>query len=86
MNSIRLICDCPTQDALICRENPDCQPSYCKMKFLRQARFEHDIMQPLEDGPLLPESLPVPATHTATVSPRAPELEASAVAERGSGP
>jgi hypothetical protein len=28
------ICDCPTRDAMVCRDNPECQPSYCKMKRL----------------------------------------------------
>lgn len=27
------ICDCGTRDALVCKDNPDCRPSYCKMSF-----------------------------------------------------
>jgi Phage protein (N4 Gp49/phage Sf6 gene 66) family len=26
------VCDCSTQDALVCKEHPDCRPSYCKMR------------------------------------------------------
>lgn len=26
------VCDCPTKDALVCKEHPDCRPSYCKMR------------------------------------------------------
>lgn len=26
-----IICDCATKDALVCKQNPDCRPSYCKM-------------------------------------------------------
>jgi len=26
------VCDCSTKDALVCKEHPDCRPSYCKMR------------------------------------------------------
>ena len=32
MSELEHVCDCPTRDALVCKENPDCRPSYCKMR------------------------------------------------------
>lgn len=29
---LRSICDCDTKSALVCKQNPDCRPSYCKMR------------------------------------------------------
>lgn len=31
MNGFEWVCDCPTRDALVCKEHPECRPSYCKM-------------------------------------------------------
>lgn len=32
------ICDCPTKDALVCKEHPDCRPSYCKLSHYEAAQ------------------------------------------------
>jgi len=31
-----MVCDCDTRSALVCKEHPDCRPSYCKMRLLGQ--------------------------------------------------
>lgn len=31
MSELVWVCDCATQSALVCKEHPDCRPSYCKM-------------------------------------------------------
>lgn len=33
------VCDCDTKSALVCKEHPDCRPSYCKMR-----RFDPPIV------------------------------------------
>ena len=69
MNGWRLICDCPTTDAMVCRDNPDCQPSYCKMKFYAEAQFPGRLTPPADP--------PAPAAADAEAR-TAPELPTGA--------
>ena len=36
---LEYVCDCSTKDALVCKEHPDCRPSYCKMTRFDMAKM-----------------------------------------------
>jgi len=42
--TITAICDCPTKDALVCKEHPDCRPSYCKLSIAESQRRRYEAM------------------------------------------
>lgn len=31
------VCDCSAESALVCKQHPDCRPSYCKLSFYEQS-------------------------------------------------
>lgn len=41
-----MVCDCPTKDALVCKEHPDCRPSYCKLSVLTPPIMLREITPP----------------------------------------
>jgi hypothetical protein len=49
MKEIRIVCDCPTKDALVCKEHPDCRPSYCKLSFREQQEWCADAKKYLAE-------------------------------------
>lgn len=54
-----IICDCATKDALVCKQHPDCRPSYCKM-----SRFDQPPILIRE----LPKDLDSKAAHAHLLS------------------
>src|ERR1700735_2821634 len=45
-DTLTLVCDCATKDALVCKEHPDCRPSYCKMRMFDPQITVREIPKP----------------------------------------
>lgn len=59
-NQLISICDCGTKDALVCKEHPDCRPSYCKMRLfdspITVSIASKDVVQRLRERLLCEEA------------------------------